>query len=248
MNLKKTIYVLLGIILIALPAEAQFKNSNNNAMNTGLIPLSPGDAVDIFDDHKPKLQGSLYYNDDWQKADIVLNSNKEALDYQTRYDLQNFSLEIKVDNKIYDLPGSVVRSFSLNIYEPGIGSRQVSFINPRTVETWQASDNVFLERIQTGQQYELYKSNYTKIKKPNYNVALDAGSKDPQIVRYSKYYLFDGEAYHEIPTRKKPAIEMLSQFSNQIEKRANAKKYKFKEESDFRDIVEFLNENAGVSD
>lgn len=236
----KTIIVFL-LVLLSTALQAQFKNSNNNAMNTGLIPLTAGDFVNTFDTHVSKLQGSVYFSDNWSRSNIVLKSDKLAEGYFSRYDLQNFSLEIRVEDKIYELTGSMVKEFTLDIEGENGQLERAHFINPMIKGKWQENIPMFLQSLAVKGQYELYLGAYTVVKPPNYNVALDVGSKDPIITKKEHYYLFDGKTFSRIPTKKKDFSKFFGQFNKNMPAIIKKNKWSPKEKEDILKTVAALN-------
>ncbi len=203
--------------------------------------LYAGEAFDSYDLRPRTMEGSLYFREEPLPAAIQLKNGKALNGAPVRYNLERNSLEVLIDGTIYEVPGASVLEFTL---EEGEEASQIRyrFVNLDQFEgAGEVEDVAFLyyllvDRLSLLGGYEV------TILKPNYNVALDAGSLNAQAVRKERFFLYDGRRLQLIPTRRKKAAELLTPFRPDVADYLKESDIDLADPGDLRRLFDWLNQ------
>lgn len=163
----------------------------------------------------PGTEGSFYLNLNWNKSSFTLKKNeKEIQGFHAKYDLRNSVLEIltTTDIKVVD----ITKVLNLTWID-SITSKPQFFINAEQFTINETKLLGFLEILVDGKT-SLFKHTSIFVQPPNYNVALNSGSKNNIIKKKEKYYLsMDRVTLVEIKG-KKSLMKELGDISETAEK------------------------------
>lgn len=168
-----------------------------NQVNYG-IPIQMGGLI-----------GDAYLNKTWNKSSILMyDVEKLAEGYPTRINLQEANLEIKASNGIRVLSLEKVKSL---VWIDSITQHTHYFVNAREFSVQNNELSGLLEVLVDG-NVALMKHTTAYIKKADYNVALNVGSREDKIIRKTKYYFLKDNQFNSIKSKKSllqkfPAME-----------------------------------------
>lgn len=138
---------------------------------------------------KPEgAKGSVYLNDDWISSVFYLKPGTFAVNtfenVPIKLDLKTNTLEINTKDGIKVLDGSKIQRFE--------------WVNPHNnqKEEYVNCDEFLFEGTRlngfckiSGTDVKLIRRHYVEILKADYNVALDVGNKEDQIIKKTNFYL-----------------------------------------------------------
>lgn len=190
------------------------------------LPVQPGSLV-----------GDFYLDNKWNKSSVLLYAGDKLLDgILTRFDLKSQQLEIKVDNGIKILEINRVKSL---VWFDSQTNQPSYYVN--------AQDYIFNETKLTGLlevmvdgQLPLLKFTAITIKKADYNVALDVGSKDDKILHKETLFFSVENNLHEIKS-KKSLMSAFMDSQSKIDEFVRVNKLSYSKENDIKRIFEFYN-------
>lgn len=198
--------------------------------------LYSGEAIDVYDLRSPEVEGSLYWNETFAKGTVKLKKGGKVDAFPMRYDLMGQGLEINLGSETKLLPGSLIEEFYLEGEKGGLHH----FVNPPYYFGYDGFIDGFFEVVQEG-PWTLLRKSEIELLKPNYVVALDAGSTSQTVVRIDIFYLYHEGQLILIPKQKKKAIKALKPYIPNIETRVKREKLNFKQAESLQLFVLDLN-------
>jgi LAO/AO transport system kinase len=184
----------------------------------------------------PNVVGDVYLDSQWALTSIEIdNVNKNLEWYWTRYDLQANELEVKVPGGVKVLSGSIFKKFSIK----DTTGNERKFINAKSFK----KDGVPLSgiaEIMVDGERPLLKIYHLEIQRPDYNPALNAGTRDTEVSKeVNRYYVIDGELV-KIPSIKK-FIASLGEQSAKVNDFIKMNNLSLRAEKDLISIFRFYN-------
>lgn len=213
----------------AVNALERLSDSNGLGTNEMVygIPLPPG-----------KVIGDTYLSTSWKKSVILLYKENKLLEgYQVRYDVQADELEVKTSKGIKVLKGRAIKSF---MWIDSLRTDPYYFVNAADYKTDGAPLAGFFEVLVDGPT-PLFKKTRLAMKKANYNVALNVGSRDDQILKVHEYFVARSGKVTEIPSSRKKIAAVFSPKEEDIAKYMNANDLSVRKETDLVHIFQFYN-------
>ncbi|MFK7926227.1 MAG: hypothetical protein AB8H47_30035 [Bacteroidia bacterium] len=198
--------------------------------------LYSGESIDVYDLRSQTVEGSLYWNETFAKGTVKLRNGGKVDAFPMRYDLMGQGLEINLGSETKLLPASMIEEFYLEGEKGGLHH----FISPSDYFNYKGFIDGFFEVLQEGPWTLLLKSEIDVLK-PNYVVALDAGSSNQTAVRTDLFYLYHEGELIRIPKQKKKAIKALKPYIPNIEARVKSEKLNFKNSASLQLLVLDLN-------
>lgn len=179
--------------------------------------------------YDPKLIGSNFLNEEWRMANIyILGDTIRIEDVPARMDLSNGVLEVKVGDQIMVVPSYKIDKVEFAGWREWYRSRSgINLYGPTG----------FYKVLYDGKS-QLYCHYSTRIRESNYNVALDKGRKDDEIVIVETYYLMRNGKLIELESKKKKLIEQLG--GSKLEQFIRDNGINLKEDSGMIAIAEYL--------
>jgi hypothetical protein len=148
----------------------------------------------------PKVVGDTYISQDWKKGKVLLYGQEKFVGiYPVRYDLYSQEIEIQSAQGIRVIAGGKIRSFvTVEPYGRNsifINIKEYSFKRPPSIDG-------FLKVVEDG-PFALLSSTTINLKRPDYNEALNVGSRDYRIHKREKFFFLMNGTVTELPLRKK---------------------------------------------
>ncbi len=212
-----------------------------------IMPSTRGTPISIFGEAtdlgtkitempvRKGLTGSGYLYEDWLKADIIFSDQDlRVQDIPVKIDINRSLVEIQYKNQIKILDASHVYSLILK-------AGKDTLITANALD--QKLPYGFFRLIYNGQS-TLLCHHSTRIKPANYNVALDVGSKNDEIVKVETYYAILNGKPVALENRRNA---LKKQFSGNKKIFAFIKKNRInpKREADLVDLVKFYERLSG---
>lgn len=202
-------------------------HTNPNSMVFG-VPLPPGE-----------VEGDYYLNTDFQPAQFVLaTSTKLYEDFMIRYDLRSNLIEINYDDGIRGLDGNKVKYFEL-----ASPRGYIRYIN--SSQTGGSGEdlpaNLFLQ-VMVDDDIPLYRYEKIHVKKADYNIALNVGSRNDEIIKKPAYLtIVNGKAIELKKGKKSNIFTLIPSKENELRALAKKEKIKLNTEEDFIYLIRKLN-------
>ena len=212
-------------------ADAQRSNMHQYNLNN----LYTGESIDVFDLRKSEVKGSTYWEDEWYKAAIQLNSGAKVDDYPIKYDLLNWQLELYTPLDIKILPGNMVKEFYIDK-----GAKRYHFVNANHYFRPEDRHFGFFELLVEG-KYSLLIGMETEVLQPNYVPALDAGERNPKLIKKERYYLFDGKKMSPLPKNKRERAKIFARKIPGSRSYIQLHKLNLKRKKDLVELIGFCN-------
>jgi hypothetical protein len=186
----------------------------------------------------PLAKGSVYLNDEWLSSNIyfkpgVFNGQKVE-NIPIKLDLKTNTIEVKTEEGIKVLPFDKVEKFEW--LDPATLTLDV-YTNCNKFTLDGANFDSFCTVY--GDYVKLVKQNYVQVLKSNYNVAMDVGAKEDQIVRKSKLYLLKDNKMVECS--KKTVYATMSDKASEIKKYIKGNNINLSNEDDLRALIDYYN-------
>lgn len=184
----------------------------------------------------PKVVGDPYYSDKWNNTVFVLYA--EGKTYRlpmVKYDMLNFGLDILADSKLKFLDGNLVKSFE---YKDSVTNVPHRFLNGKDFMRDWVPIHGFLEILCWG-KIDVFSFTETSVTNPNYNVILNTGSEDYQIVK--RRILLYGSGANLRSMNKKELEALWSQKESEMKKFQRINKLNLSKERDLLLMVDYFN-------
>ena len=199
---------------------------------------------------KGTVTGDVYFDPEWHKASVVFyhellqNYDPKAPDsiagYQLRVDLNDQVVEFKLKDGVKALEASAIKKIYLNQH----ANNPMVLVNTRELNTSETDLKGFVELLSEG-NLTVVKYTYLKLKAPTYNVALDVGEKDAQILKKTDYYYLDkkgsGKNLAKFKPGKKKLLELMHTRRSQMEKFFDEKSLNVRKDDDLRQALQYYN-------
>ncbi|HWA33686.1 MAG TPA: hypothetical protein VG737_06130, partial [Cyclobacteriaceae bacterium] len=181
-----------------------------------------------------RVLGDPFLSSKWNVTSISLYNVEEKIEgQQTRYNLYFDEMEYQTPEGVRVLGGSRIKSFS---YKDSLASK---YVNAKDY-LFEGSPLVGFFEVLVDGPAPLLKKYYVLVKDPDYNPALNAGSRDTRIVRYSDLYCAKGNQVIKAKRKK----DMMAFFGDKAEHmKEYMKRYSlfFGEEAHLRVIFQYYN-------
>ncbi|MEP2771127.1 MAG: hypothetical protein ABJH05_03195 [Fulvivirga sp.] len=230
--MKTTALLLLnifyGICLFGQTQNAEQKQEFLNRINSGLglsdiLYNGSGVQSDIEGDPyllEYQLPGSI----------MILNGNAPIEVIKMKYHVLNNYIQCDYKGRTLAIDGSKVLSFNL---------AHRYFINTNELGAVNNELSGFYEVISDGSP-SLLAHDAVKIKKPDYNIALDVGNKNYRLIKNRNYYLLIENKIYGI-TKKKDLWKMIESNQKEIKEFIKAERISFSDENDLVRLCTYLN-------
>ena len=215
-------YILLGLGVIATSASAQtvvppnIRASNTIEKLTDFRGLETGEMLFGIPLTEGKVIGDTYLDTKWKTGSIMLYDKEKLIDrYPIGYDIYTNELDIKAGQQVKVIAGNKIKSFS---WIDSSYTEPVYFINACDFKNEEGTQfRGFFQVLVDGPLPLLCKTDIV-VRKADYNVQMNVGSKDDKILKKEKYYyLKDGKAL-EVPGSKKKMLALFGEHAITIEK------------------------------
>lgn len=163
-----------------------------------------------------KIIGDTYLDTRWRKSSILLYENNKMIEgFPVRYDIRTDEVEIKSKKAIKVVKGTKVKSF---VWIDSASKNLEYFVNAKDFKD---ADNVpysgFFQVLTDG-KVSLFKKTLIEIKKADYNIQLNVGSRDDKILKKSEFYVLKDNQVIELPASKKKVIALFDEKSEVMDR------------------------------
>ncbi len=200
--------------------------------------LQSGDMISGFSSYEmPDVIGDTYWDNHWAQSSLLMYNRSEAIEgYLIRYDIYKNEFEFKLSGGVKVLQGALVKDM---IWLDSLTGTTRVLINARDFTEDGAKVSGFIEVLAEGKN-SLYKKLRLEILKPDFNPALNVGSKDARILKKEAFYFNQGTELTRIKSKK--SLEPLLQGkAEQVEKYLKTENIRFNSENDLVKLFQFLN-------
>jgi len=191
------------------------------------VPAPPG-----------KVVGDTYYSTHWRKSVIQLYKDDRMIEgYRVRYDIQTDALDVNTDGGVKVLDGKRIRSFS---WLDSSRVEPVFFVNAHDYHLEGTPLTGFFEVLADGKA-PLFKRIELHVKKADYNVSFDVGSRDDKILKEATYFVGQGKNVVEVESSKKKVLSLFGDKANEMEKFMESNNISVKKEADLVKLLQHYN-------
>ena len=186
-----------------------------------------------------KVIGDTYLNKNWMISTLLLYDRDKMLEgFPLRYDILSDELEIKAKDGVKALRGDRVKSF---IWLDSLTKAPTYFVNAKD---YKDAENVtmmgFFQVLADGPS-PLFKKTRIKIKKANYKVQFDVGSRDDKIIKKHDYFTLQNNHVAELPSGKKNLLPFFGDQAAEVEKFIEVNSLNTSKETHLKAIFEHYN-------
>lgn len=207
----------------------QFSDGTANLGSSGVYGLASSEEI--------KLEGNAYWDAHWGLSSLEIKGYKELVEGNyVRYDIYRNELEFLFKDGIKVLPGSKIVSI---VWQDSLLSRPRFLVRGELYQENGIPLTGFVE-ILVDKNVKLIKRIMINTKMPNYNPALDVGSKNPKIVQENQYYYAIDNKLVRMKS-KKDLQEWNQVHHSKIDAFIKANKIKFNNDFDLVKLVEYYN-------
>ncbi|WP_424961743.1 hypothetical protein [Ekhidna sp.] len=149
----------------------------------GIRPIS---SIHV-DDGNFNLSGSIFLDSKWKESKIKMNGFDKIHEYPSKINLKSGMIHVEIRGQEYAIKSSNIDYLIYFDNQKFVFHNKISSL----VEIILEKDSVFL-----------YKRLNLKLKKGDYNPALDAGVKNDRWIQEPVYHISLGEELHEVKNKK----------------------------------------------
>ncbi len=179
------------------------------------------------------VAGEINFNEEWRLTNATLyDEGKKIEGYFAKYNIYFNELDFSTANGIKAIEGEKIKTFTIH------DSIARTFVNAKDF----AKDKVlvgFLEVMVTG-QFPLYKFHYVLVKNPDYNPALNSGSRDTRVYKKNSFYTISEGKLVELKGKKKLLL-VFGDKASSVDQFIKENHLSINEEHDLIEIFNFFN-------
>lgn len=218
----------------AIPPVIRAQNTLDDISRSGVgantllygLPMRPGTLI-----------GDFYLDNKWNRSTLLLYAGDKLLEgYLTRFDLKEQHLEIKLDKSIKILDIRKIRSI---VWRDSLTNKISYYVNAGDFVSHETKLLGLLEVLVDG-KLPLMKHTSVAIKRADYNVALDVGSKDDRVLKKEILYFSRESSLYEIKNKKSLGSAFLDR-QEQVDVFIRNNKLSFSNERDLITLFEYYN-------
>jgi virulence-associated protein VagC len=229
--MNKLILIIVFFLTLSR-ASAQYNETVNSVIDKqfGIIRELPSRGAEV--------KGSVYLNDDWIPSTVYLKPGNFSVDkfenIPVKVNLKTNELEIQTRDGIRILEALQIKAFE---WANSVDKHREQFVNCNTLTTDSNGLSGFCKV--SGADVKLIRQDYLDVLKSNYNVAMDVGSKDDQIIKKFKLYLLRDNKIK--PCNKKTLYAVMADKAKEVKKFIKVNNLRITREEDARMVVDFYN-------
>jgi hypothetical protein len=223
------------------PAAPDHVNATNAIDALTTLSVSPGYLLYGIPEGSGGVVGNAYLNEVWKKSTLKFVGNeKQFVVQQCKVNLYSNQIEVNYSNSIKAIDGAKVERFALD--KDGTGERY--YQNASAYKIDGIAQIGFLEVLVKGKT-PLLKKVKVIIRKPDYNVQLNVGSKDTRIIKEDVFYFTKGEELINVKSIKgKKFASVFGDYASAMEKFIDGNSLKVSVEEDLILIFKYFNEEV----
>lgn len=221
---------------------------NENNISDKSIQIGDASMLYGLNSHSSDLEGDYFWNQVFQKANVYFYPQElkmisggivkldSLLGVGLRLDLWNDRVEFKSPSGIKVIDAEKVSHVLIQESEGSISQ----FINPEEFQ-FEAMKGLLMV-LGVGGKRVILQSKEVLVQRPDYNPALDTGSKEFKIVKKNHYHYWNGNQILNIDNKKNVA-NLLESLGLDAKKYLKNSKNKLKSDEDFKDLAHFIFES-----
>lgn len=234
----RTIFTLIAFTSLTLANQGFAQTYLGNGADPALLETATR-LMDRANETRKGVEetqkGTYYLNTDFLPATVTLANNKKFRNVNSRYDALHDVLEIQYEGRVFALEGQKINRIVMYPEK----NDSTYFIHARFVE--QENKTGFYQVIVEGKK-SLLKKTEVFVKKPDYVVQFDAGSK---VITYSlipKFYLWnEDKTAAPLKSTRKGIITALGSHKDEIDAYLDKSEGKFSDEKTLRSVFLYYN-------
>lgn len=248
--MKKTqcrMVVMIFLLAIQHPALSQEDISKAVRANNMMFRFSQvggmmkvGDIIQgMPSSDAPEVLGDTYWDKHWAKSSLLLYKNDGLIEgFMTRYDIHKDEFEFLVQNDVKILKGTAVKNI---VWLDSLTSLPRFMINAKGYTEEKVPLAGFIEVLVEGTTM-LVKKVKLEVLKPDFNPALNVGSKDARILKKEFYYFNNGKELIRVKSKKsiEPLYTLYNNDSKRVEAYIKKEGIKFNNENDLVKLFSYL--------
>lgn len=213
---------LMGAVVPAFPqAQTEFMNqTTRDRINFTNLSVTNNATLFTIKGEPGKLLGDPYLDTTWQAGNVKFHSRigvsltaDSLAGVPVRLDLSTNEVEIRAGAKdIKAVKATAIRYVDVN-NKFGSVSR---FVNVHDYQGEAGALSGFFEQVVTG-KLDLLQHPSVYIRRANYNVAMNTGTKDDEIIKKLDWYVARDKQATRFSPGKKAILELMSDKKDQIE-------------------------------
>ncbi len=230
-------------------ADASMTNSLRDDINSGNLEPSAYRIIYGVPQESGKVQGDVYLDIEWQKADVwfypevVARYDPKASDKVSslpiRIDLGNQYVEFKLPEGVKAIEGASIKRIEI---QNGGSVRTLENLKQYGVKNTDMEG--FAEIISDG-KIKVVKHIKLWLKQPTYNVALNVGERDAKLVKSKEYYVVNQRNNSITLEKFKPSKGWLKKTTKSKAKKVEAymrdQQLDPKKDADLSNILAYYN-------
>jgi hypothetical protein len=232
-------------------AEAQntVYESSKDALNFGAAKVSRNGGIMYgFDNEPVELEGSSYADSTWKQGSFIFYPTEKGLNkksdtvhgFTLRYDVHKAEVDILHKNKCFAATTDMLKGF---FYKENIKVASHYFVNMNDYKGEVEDLKGFAEVLSNGRM-KLFKYYSTALKNPDFNPALNVGSKNYKLVHKTQYYFGTGKILQKLDSGKAAYIaeQAFSNRSGVMQEYAKKQGLNTKKEEDLIKMFDYYNQ------
>jgi hypothetical protein len=190
------------------------------------IPMEPGIVI-----------GDNYLDKKWNMANILLYQSETLIEgYPVKYDVKEDRLEIKSKSGIKVLDSKKIRNL---VWVDSLTTQPHYFVNGAEYRFEGVKSLGLIEVIVDGELPLLKKAEF-HVKQPNYNAALDVGSRDTKLYFKEIYLYAQGKDLIKIKN-KDDVLKAAGSYADEVESFIKVNKININKPQGLKNVFEFIN-------
>lgn len=184
-----------------------------------------------------EIVGDPYWDTHWGKSSLLLYKNDELVEgYFTRYDIFKDEFEFKLtNNDVRVLSGNKVKNI---VWIDSVTNKDRYLVNGREYYEDGAPLSGFVE-VLVDAEVALIKHIRIEVLKPDFNPALNVGSKDTRVIKKESYYFNRAESLVRIKSKK--SLDVLGPvYGQKINQFIKTNNVKLNNEADLIRLFQYL--------
>jgi hypothetical protein len=218
----------------AVPANIRATNVLNDISH-----ISPNELLYGIPLPPKNLVGDAYLNSNWQSSNILLFTKETLLEgYRTRYDLLKDELEVDSKSGIKVLEGKRIKSF---VWLDSVTRKPAYFIN---ASQYKDDDNTKMSgffSVEADGKLPLFKRTTAYIKKADYNVQFNVGSRDDKVIKKEELFYAKDNLVYEVPKSKKKLLPIFGDRREEVEQFIKSNSIDVSDEGNLKRIFTYYN-------
>ncbi len=222
--------------IVAQSTIDKYVRANNAINQMNYNNMKQGDMIyQVRSSETSEWIGDPYFDTHWAKSSILLYDGRLIEGQLIRYDIRQNEFEIRLSGQVKVLSGSLVQNV---VWVDSLDSSTRYLVNTKDLNWENSKSTGFMELLVEGEN-PLMKRIVIEILKPDYNLALNVGSKDYRIFKKVKYYYVRNATLHEV--KKRAVIQEFKEKFPEIESFCKKESISWSKQSDLVQLFSYLN-------